>query len=274
MRTALALAATLTAATPLSAQVLLRMTPPTGQVTHYELTTETFVKGGQFAQIVSDTSAPFMRMTAWQTSTVSAASGEEFTTTQVVDSARAAFPAMPQMESMMGQVGDMMKGTTTVTRMTTRGRVLSLDVKLSPGLEQLRAQAAAGGGMGMGGSEGRSNLSSFWLLPPNPVRVGDTWRDSMSVALDSTGPSPSTMAFAGTYTLTRMEGRTAVIGITGTLTTSGGALASPLAFKVTGEVQLDLDAGRATTVTTDMTGSAPSPMGEMPMEVRLTMKAV
>lgn len=273
MRTAFVIAATLAAATPLSAQVLLRMTPPDGQVTHYELTTETFVKGGQFAQMMADSNAPFMRVAAWQTSTVSATGAGEFTMTQVVDSARAEYPAMPQMAQMTPQVGEMMKGTKTVSRMTDRGRVVSVDVTLSPGLEQLRAQAA-GGGMGMGRSEGRSNLSSFWLLPPNPVRVGDTWRDSMSVALDSAGPSPTTMSFAGAYTLTRMEGRTAVIGITGTLTTSGGTLASPLAFKVTGEAQLDLDAGRATAVTTDMTGSAPSPMGEVPMEVRMTMKAL
>jgi hypothetical protein len=54
---------------------------------------------------------------------------------------------------------------------------------------------------------------------------------------------------------------------------AGGELPSPVTFAVTGEVQLDVEAGRQVGMTTDMSGSAPTPMGEIPMRMHMTMTA-
>jgi len=254
---------------PVSAQgVLLRINPPEGQVTHHRMVVETYMKGGPMAQMAADTTLPFMRMRGWQTTTVTAVSGEEHTFTQVVDSMRVESPGMPQMAAMIGQMGDMMKGLKTVTRMTSRGKVTALEVTLPPAAQALAG--AQGGTMGMGGGSGPS-MSSFVLLPERPVRVGGTWRDSMTVALDSAGVSGGTAKFVAMFTLKAMEGRVAVIGLDGTLTVSGAAMPAGMSLTVTGEEKLDLDAGRVTAVTTEMSGTAPTAMGDVPMRVTVTM---
>jgi hypothetical protein len=270
MRTLPVIVVALATAGPVTAQeVLLRMKPPQGQVTHYLLGVETYVKGGPMAQMVTDTTAPFMRMTSWMTNTVTAAAGDEFTLNQVMDSVRMASPAMPQMEQMMGQVTDMMKGTQTVWRMTSRGRMTAVQVILPPALKAM--MGAQGGGMDMGGGASSNNMSSFVLLPERPVRVGSSWRDSMTVSMDSAGAAGATATFAATFTLKRMEGRVAVIGVDGTFRMAGGPMPGGASFALTGETKLDVDAGRATAMTAEMNGSAPTPMGEMPMKVKTTM---
>ena len=93
--------------------VLLRMKPPEGQVTHYQAVVETYMHGGPMAQLATDTTQPFMRMHMWQTTTVTAESGDQHTLNQVVDSARVESPAVPQMSAMMSQTGQMMQGTAT-----------------------------------------------------------------------------------------------------------------------------------------------------------------
>jgi hypothetical protein len=271
MRTLLVLVVALATAGPVTAQqeVLLRMKPPQGQVTHYLMGVETYMKGGPMAQMVTDSNAPFMRMTAWMTNTVTAAAGDEFTLNQVMDSVRIASPAMPQMEQMMGQMTDMMKGTATVSRMTSRGRMMAVQVILPPAFKSM--MGAQGGAMDMGGGANSNNISSFVLLPERPVRVGASWRDSMTVSMDSAGAAGATASFAATFTLKRMEGRVAVIGVDGTFRLAGGPMPGGASFALTGETKLDVDAGRATAMTVEMNGSAPTPMGEMPMKLKTTM---
>jgi len=248
--------------------MLLRIQPAQGQVTHYQAVVETYMQGGPMAQMMTDTTQPFMRMHLWQTTTVTAESGAQHTLDQLVDSARVESPAMPQLSAMMSQTGEMMKGATTTMDLTNRGKVTALDVKLPPSLQSMMS-AQGGNTMGMGGGAS-GNLSSFLLLPERPVQVGGTWRDSMTVNLDSAGTAGGKASFAATFTLERMEGRVAVIGIDGTLSMSGGSMPAPSSFGMTGETKLDLDAGRATVMTTEMRGTVASPMGEIPM--RMTMK--
>jgi hypothetical protein len=270
MRTLPVIVVALATASPVAAQeVLLRMKPPQGQVTHYLMGVETYMKGGPMAQMVTDSNAPFMRMTAWMTNTVTAAAGDEFTLKQVMDSVRMASPAMPQMEQMMGQVTEMMKGTETVSRMTSRGRMTGLQVILPPALKSM--MGAQGGAMDLGGGTNNNNMSSFVLLPERPVRVGSSWRDSMTVSLDSAGAAGASATFAATFTLKRMEGRVAVIGVDGTFRTAGGAMPGGASFTLTGEAKFDVDAGRATAMTVELNGTAPTPMGELPMKVKTTM---
>jgi len=261
----------LAVAAPLSAQdVLLRMKPPQGQVTHYLMGVETFMKGGPMAQMMTDTTVPFMRMTGWITNTVTAAAGDEFTLNQVLDSAQIASPAMPQLEQMMGQMTGLMKGTETISRMTSRGRMMAVQVNLPAALKSMMA-AQGGREMDMGSGANSGTMSSFVLLPERPVRVGTSWQDSMTVSLDSAGAAGAKATFAATFTLKRMEGRVAVIGVDGTYRMVGGPVPGGATFTLTGETRLDVDAGRATAMTAEMNGSAPTPMGEMPMKVKTTM---
>jgi len=260
----------LAVAAPLSAQeVLLRMKPPQGQVTHYLLDVETYMKGGPMAQMMTDTTAPFMRMSTWVTNTVTAAAGDEFTLNQVMDSVHMASPAMPQLEQMMGQMTDMMKGMETVSRMTSRGRMMAFQVNLPPALKSM--MGAQGGAMDMGGGANSNSMSSFVLLPERPVRVGASWQDSMTVSLDSAGAAGAKATFTATFTLKRMEGRVAVIGVDGTFRTAGGPVPGGVSFTLTGETRLDVDAGRATAMAVEMNGTAPTPMGELPMKIKTTM---
>jgi hypothetical protein len=257
-----------TAQTASAQNVLLRIRPPSGQVTRYVVALETFMHGGPMAQVATDSTQPFMRMRGWVTTSVTAADGEEHTLNQVLDSAQVESPAMPQMTAMMGQMGTMMRGMTTITRMTSRGRVTALDMKLPPALE---AAAAAAGAGPMGLSGGAGGLSSFVLLPERPVRVGSSWRDSMSVQLDSADAAGGMASFAATFTLTRLEGRVAVIGIDGTLSMPGGPTSAAVSLEQRGETTLDLDGGRVTAMILEMKGTAPSPMGGIPMRMTLTM---
>ncbi|MDH3497769.1 MAG: hypothetical protein OER21_13495 [Gemmatimonadota bacterium] len=278
MRTAVLLLAALASANCLAAQdVLLRMRPPQGQVTHYLMTVETFVRGGPMAEMAPDPDTPFARMTGWNTSTVTAVAADGYTERVVIDSVRLEFPAAPQLAQMMGQMGDLMAGTVTESRMSSRGKVLGADFTPSPALRDMMGQMGAAPGsagqMGIGGGAERLNLPSFWLLPEAPVRVGAVWRDSMTVALDSTGVGSGAMRFAAAFTLRAMQGRVAVVGVDGTLGMSGAELPTSLAFTITGEVRLDLAAGRAASIAMEMDGSTPTPMGEMPMTIRTTMTA-
>lgn len=277
MRALVLLVAALPAAGRLPAQeVLLRIRPPQGQVTQYLMTVEAYVRGGPMAEMAPDPTVPFSRMTAWNTSTVSSATAGEYTERVVIDSARMEFPAMPQMGAMVGQIADLMAGTETRSRVSSRGKVLDTEFTPSPALRDMMAQmgmAPGGAGqMGMGGTE-RLNLPSFWLLPERPVRVGSTWRDSMTVTLDSAGVAGGAMQFAAAFTLRALEGRTAVIGVDGTLGMSGPGIPAGTMFAITGEVRLDLAAGRPANFTMEMDGSMPTPNAAIAMTIRTTMTA-
>jgi hypothetical protein len=271
MRSAIVLA--LLTAAPLSAQeVLLRLRPPQGQVTPYVMTMEMWMKGGPMAQMTTDTVSPFMRMTAWMTNSVTAAAPEEFTMSQAMDSVRVETPAMPAMAPMMGQMGDMMTGTKTITRSTSRGQVKTMEVELSPAmLDMIKASGQSPSAMG---GVNNNPLQQFYLLPERPVRVGASWRDSMTVAMDSAGMAGGTMTYAATFTLRRMEGQVAVIGIDGRVVIAGGPLPAPTTMTITGDTRLDLTSSRMTSTAVDMSGTVPAgPMGEVPMKMHLTIAA-
>jgi hypothetical protein len=227
------------------------------------------------AQMAADPNAPFMRMAAWMTSTVTAAAADEFTQSQVMDSVRMESPAMPAMGAMMGQVADMMRGTATIQRSTSRGRVLDIEVKLSQAMQDMMKSMGGAGGMGGGmGGGNNSPLSSFWLLPEGPVRVGATWRDSMTVALDSAGMAGGNVSYTASFTLRGMEGRVAVIGIDGQMVVASPQLPTPMTLTLAGDTRLDLAAGQMVTTTVDMSGTVTmGPGTEVPMKMHMTMAA-
>jgi hypothetical protein len=256
---------------PLSAQeVLLRLRPSQGQVTPYFMTMEMWMKGGPMAQMVTDTVSPFMRMNMWMTGRVTDAAPDEFTLRQSIDSVLVESPAMPQMNQMMGQMNDMMRGTATVTRSTSRGQVQSMEVELSQGMKDMMRNA----GQVPGAMSNNNPLQQFWMLPEGPVRVGSSWRDSVNVTLDSAGMAGGKLTYAATFTLRRMEGQTAVIGIDGRMVMTAPQMPAPMTMNIAGDTRLDLAASRMTSTTADMDGTVPAgPMGEMPMKMRLTITA-
>jgi hypothetical protein len=263
----------LVVAGPLSAQeVLLRLRPPQGQVTPYLMTMEMWMKGGPMAGMITDTISPFMRMTAWMTSRVTAAAQEEFTMSQSMDSVSVETPAMPQMAGMMGNMGDMMKGTTTVLRSTSRGQVKSMDVELSQAMKDMMRAAGQSPGGGMPGNQ--NPLQQFLLFPEAPVRVGSSWRDSMTVAMDSAGMAGAKMTYAATFTLRRMDGQVAVIGIDGKITVGGGQMPSASTMNLAGDTRLDLASSKMLSTAVDMSGTVSAGgMGEMPMKMKMSIVA-
>jgi hypothetical protein len=98
--------------------------------------------------------------------------------------------------------------------------------------------------------------------------MGDSWRDSMTVALEADGQQ---ITYVATFTLRRMEGRVAVIGLEGTMTTTDPAAAASMSFAVAGEVRLDLAAGQPSGMALTMEGVTPTPAGDMPMTVHVKL---
>jgi hypothetical protein len=252
--------------------VLLRFRPPAGRVATSAMVTEMVMRGGPMAGFVTHPDSPMTRVTAFQTSTVTAVGDGEFTEEQTIDSARMEFPAAPHLAAMVEQMGDLMAGTSTVSRMSTRGRLLAVQMTPSPALAQMMSAMGQGGGpLTMGTSQVSS--PSFWLLPEDAVRVGATWRDSVVVALDSSGVAGGEFRMAATYQLRAHQDGVATIGFDGVYAVSGPDLPPGVSFVVTGEVRLDLARGRLAAMTMEMTGSVPLPPGEVPIEVRTRIVA-
>ena len=262
--------------------VLLRISGTPGQANKYQMVNEMYVLGGQMAMMAPDTTVPFTRTTIYSTRTLLGSAGDTLTFQEVIDSAKMESPAMPQMGAMMGAQIQMMKGQTTTTKMSNRGRVYSSDV--SGGMA---AMGGPGGGPGMGGPGGRPGMGgpgrrpggmgggnrggrSPLLLPEQPVRPGDTWSDSMNI--DASGDQPA-QSIRGTFKLERVDNRggarVAVISWNGVMTTT-----TPMGQQVmnaTSELDLDLTASRLASMTMTMRGSLQSPQGEMPVKMSTNM---
>jgi len=231
--------------------VLLRLSGTPGQGDRYRTTVETWVKGGQMASMLTDTVQPMQQMTMWQTRTLTSAAGDTLVWTLVVDSASAAFPAAPAMAQMADQVTSMLRGLTTVTRTDRRGHIYSSQITGGP----------------MAGAGATNSSRAFYALPEQPVRPGDTWRDSATVA-----GGDGTTTYVVDFRLERVEGtgggRIAVISMSGSV--SGQSAQASLSMQSTAEMRLDIASGRYVLLTMEMNGAAQGPMGEMPMRIRVS----
>ncbi len=267
---------------PLACQqpVLLRLTGSQGQVTKYQTVVETFMQGGPMAAMGGDTSQPFQRMTLFNTRTLTSVVADTLVYTEVIDSARMEMPAMPQAAAFAGNIAQQMRGTTTVTKMDRRARILDTEMTGGP-MAGMAAQGRGGPGApggpgarrgmggGMGGGGGNQGRNMVFVLPAGPVRPGDTWADSMVIEGEQGQPGTT---FRATFRLERMEGRVAIISINGSMDMPMQGSVTSMA--TTGEFRLDLADGKLGNMTMNMSGTARTQMGEMPMRIQMSTQAM
>ncbi len=285
MRRSLMIASTLlaVAASARGQEVLLRVGGQPGQSMKYQSQMETFMGGPMAAMAGGDTTQPFMRRTAFLTRAVTAVSGDTITMTETTDSAHIETPANPQMAMMMQQMAG--SGQVVTTKMNDRGIVYSTDMQMAGGQGGMGGMnMGGGGGMGsgrgpggpggrggmMGGGMGRNQRAMF-SLPKNPVRVGDTWTDTLVVPAPS--PDEPTSTMVATYNLKRVDqqggDRVAVVAMTGTISTSGGQ-GGPQQMNMNGEYQLDVTARRLAGMTMQLSGTVQTQRGAIPMKMNMT----
>jgi hypothetical protein len=259
--------------------VLLRIGGQAGSVNHYLSVMETFVRGGQLAAMMPDTTVPFQRMTTYATRTLTAVSGDTLTFQEVVDSAKAEVPGMPQMAAMAPSMAAALQGRTTITRMDDRARIYSQEVTggmagmAGAGGQGMGAPGApgamGGGGRGTGGA-GRMGGSAraLFVLPARAVRVGESWADSVQTPGDG-GAMTNTVA---TLTLVRVErnggSRIAVVSMNGNQVSQTPM--GPQNFSFTSELQIDLTGHRLARMAMTLTGTVQSRQGEMPVKIQMT----
>jgi hypothetical protein len=154
--------------------VLLRLTPPAGQVSHYRTAMVIYMTtpGAPGA----DSMNPFMSQCIETTQTVDSALEGVLVVREVTDSARLSMPGSPG--TVPTSLRDILRGMTVTRRMDTRGRVLYSSVS-GPNVPPSPMGGMAGA---MGGLAGR-----LPALPEQPVRPGDTWADSQPVVLATPG---------------------------------------------------------------------------------------
>ncbi|HXY70623.1 MAG TPA: hypothetical protein VEH62_14340 [Gemmatimonadales bacterium] len=217
--------------------IQLRFTPQVGQVTHYQMTTRIW-------QAADTTAAPSMTMQLFQTQTVQAMDGPNYVMHTVWDS------------TMMGAGGrgapDMMRGMAVTTTMDPRGHVLKSEVTPPPGLPSF-----IGNMMTRSANTNDNPRQRIW--PEGTINPGDTWTDTMTTSTGQ-GRSRRQIQITMTYKYERLDHqgghRIAVISMNG----------ANEGFSMTGEMDVDVDAGRMAHMTTDMT-SGQSGLTRMVMEV-------
>ncbi len=244
--------------------VQLRITPPVGQVTHYRTTSQTWIQ--MPGMPAGDTSQPTMTQTLFTTRTVTALEGTTRTMTTVVDSSRQELPGMGAMTGM--GPGDMLRGMITTQRVDPRGNVLSSEITPPPGAPPMIAQAMRQGG--------QAGSRSATVMPERALRPGETWTDSMTMPFGGQTEAGQAV-FLITYKLERLErqgaARIAVVSWAGTVRSDAGA-ARGASGSMTGQVSLDLDAGRMVSSTTEMNITTRTAQGTAPMRSKATMEAL
>ncbi len=255
--------------------VSLRLGGQPGQTNKYQSTMEVFMRGGPMAMMGGgDTTVPTMRFNTFVTRTINGVAGDTITFADVVDSARAETPAMPQMGAMMGGMASNLRGQTTTTRMDNRGRFYSVEVTNA---NNANNADGAGGPGGPGGPGGRGNAGRMpgrnqrflFVLPAGPVRPGETWSDSMLVAGSENEGSTNFLASYKLESVTQQgSSRVAVVSMNGTMATNGPA--GPQVMSVAGEFQFDVTGRRIASFTMTLTGTVSSPQGDIPVKMHMT----
>jgi len=245
---ALAFVAMIPSAARTAAQqtVLLRFTPPVGQVTRYRAVTQTWMQLPGLN--VADTSQPAMSQTIYWTRTIIDEQSNSWTANTVIDSS--------SVGSMSG--GDKVHGTVIRQTYDATGRLDSSSVTPPPGADSLIIAGLRLSGHVLGSLP--SNLS----MPSRPIRVGDSWGDTVSVPL--TSPRGNiTLKGRVIVTLEHLESvagdRVVVISTVGDFVTDTSSVAAAGKASVRSTVRLDLDAGRMLSAISDQSTELMTPIG-------------
>ena len=232
--------------------VQLRFAPPVGQVTRYRTVNQMWMSG--------DTSAAPALSTLYTTRTIMAMDGANYVVKVVMDSTVTSMPGGGGGRPGMG--ADPTRGMTITQHVDPRGRVLSSEVAPPPGLPPFVANM-------LQRNSGSNNNRSTAVMPEGAISPGHTWTDSMVTSTSGGRGRQTQVVFIVTYTLERVEhagaARIAVISMNGSQ--QGG-----LTGTVTGEIALDVDAGRLAHMVTNMT--LPSQEGGGSMRARSTMETL
>jgi len=243
------------AATPALAQapVLLRLGGPTGRPVQTRIVVSTYISGAPLGLSPADTTLPTTRFTIIATRTLERVSGDTLSFSASIDSAHAESPASPQLDAMLASALVGATGRTTY-QLDSRGGLLSADTA-APGT----SQGAIGARRLVGAS---APSTGGFLLPPDAVRIGQTWVDS-----SPPGPTTSASAIASRrrFRLERIEpggdSGIAVISMEATLTAQlpSGMTDVPSA----GIARFDIAAHRLRALAITTVFTAPTQAGQM-----------
>ncbi len=245
---ALAFVAMIPSAAPTAAQqtVLLRFSPPVGQVTRYRNVAQTWMQIPGLN--VGDTSQPAMSQTMYWTRTITDEHSNTWTANTVIDSS--SFGPMSR--------GDMFRGTVIRQTYDATGRLDSSSVTPPPGADSLMVRGIRLSGHVLGSLP--SNLS----MPSRPLRVGDSWTDTVSVPL-TTPRGNMTLKGQVIVMLEHLErvggDRVAVISSAGDFATDTSGVAAVGKASLHSTVRLDVDAGRMLSAITDQSTEIITPVG-------------
>lgn len=251
----LSLALVAAAATQAHAQaVQLRFLPAVGQVAHYRTTTRMWASG--------DTTAAPMLSTMYSTRTVTGMDGANYILKTVMDSTVTTMPGGGGPGGRPGMGGDMMRGMTITQHLDPRGHVLSSEVTPPPGLPPFVANM-------MSRNSGSNNNRNTPMWPEGPVSPGYTWTDTLVQSASAGRGRPTQFTFIVTYKFERIEhqGGTRLAIISANGVSQGGQTGT-----YTGEVAVDLDAGRLGHMAMNMSMQAEG--SSTPMRMKMTMEAL
>jgi len=207
--------------------VQLRYTPPVGQVTHYRMLSRSWSSP-------DTTAAPTAQVAMYQTQTVMGMDSGNYVVRTVTDST--------VMEGGRGSGRDMMRGMAVTVKMDPRGHVLSTQVTPPPGLPPIIGNMLTK-------NSGASSNPRNRVWPEGAINPGDTWTDSMTMSAGG-GRQARPVVFLVTYKFERLEhqggDRIVIISMNGA--PQGGDTGT-----VTGEMAVDVDAGRMAHMVSDVT---------------------
>ena len=250
----------LTASTAAVAQnpITLRVRLREGQTMRYKTDIETWL-GQNNAGV--DTTQPARVLTLYTTRTVAAVRNDTAIIRDVVDSAMVRTPALTGVDtSVLRRAAEAMRGVVTLTATDGRGRLLDYaagstqDNPVDPALQAV---------MPMGGL-----LRVVFVLPAEPVRVGQTWSERVAQGDGSSG-----MTMSARYTLERTlrvnDHDVASIRAAGEM--GGGGPGGAMSARFDGNLDYDMVDSQPTRFVVMLEGTLAGAGGDVPMKVRRTV---
>jgi hypothetical protein len=246
--------------------VLLRIALPAGQVSRYvtSMSTTMDVAGNPMFD-----STVTMRQEMYSTRTVVEAEGDTRRLSTVIDSVRMDAPGMFGMPETFG---DLMKGITMNTSMTTRGAVLSAEADSGSIAEMMQP--------GFGSTQDLMGGLSL-DLPEEPVRAGATWTVPINKTFDVGELGAIHQNMVLTYHFDRLDvrggARHAMLSYSGTMDqtmdTADKSVGMEMHYAgdIGGMMDLDLDGGRFAAMTMEMTLSGSVDVMGQNMKMNMSM---